>query len=177
MLDAINDQDCSQYYLEPITEQALTNARSIEEMKTDISSVLDMVDKNKNLDRYTICKILSPIYVLGTNPLTNSPVYVMNKDISYFIHKHYGEGSLKKEDLLAIDNIFNYDAVFKDSGGLEGGFAFYKKSTIRDGYLEGAIKMLNNGEELFHYQYKRASTSQKLMKKLEEMGLLVDKKI
>nr|MBQ4455105.1 phage minor capsid protein [Clostridia bacterium] len=163
--ERIRTSDWSVKYnkLKPITGTS-------EELKVETSKIYDKWSKDQSIDRNTMTKMFSKDrYYIGEDPITKAKVYVMNKDLSYFISHHGKE--MTKGDLLQITELMNYDRLYKNPKG--GDNLFYKKSVTGDGYVEGCKKQIEDGDEIFHYQYMGLkSFNKKERNKLK--GLLID---
>ncbi|MBQ3460309.1 MAG: hypothetical protein IJH14_06530 [Solobacterium sp.] len=142
---------------------------SIEELKTDLTSIMTVFRNTPSISRDEITKMFKPIYLLGNNPITGKNVIVKSKDVSYFIDKHFREGSLTEKMMLQLCEVLNYDILLKDDR-ISNGYIFIKKANSHEGYLDGVTKPTVNGDELFHFQYRGMKKTLKRIKKAYENG-------
>lgn len=150
-----------------------------ERLDKSIDTAIAMLEENQNVTREELTVLFPPKVKIGINPITEKPVYVLDKDMSYFVNKHVRDGSLKSEDLKNIGDIFNYDVVTKefDKDGNEIGQMFIKKASDRDGYFDAITKVMDSGEEIFHYQYRSSKNAKRVIKIRHKKGLVIDNKL
>ena len=144
-----------------------------------IDKAVATLEENQNVTREDLTVLFPPKVKIGINPITEKPVYVLDKDMSYFVNKHVRDGSLRSEDLKNIGDIFNYDVVTKefDKDGNEIGQMFIKKASDRDGYFDAITKVMDSGEEIFHYQYRSSKNAKRMIKIRHKNGLVIDNKL
>lgn len=132
---------------------------------------------NNCVDRNYLTSLFSKNkYLLGINTYNNKEVYVYSKDLSYIIYKHGRH--IPKDDLFNMERVLDYDLLFKNTGKTsneQNGFRFYKRSFDGIGWLEGATKQDDNGEEIFHFQYMGEDAFTRKHKRIRNE--LIDKKI
>jgi hypothetical protein len=153
----------------------------------DLHDTVAAIDKSfktlaekPNITRKELTKLFPKKTEIGTNPYTGKLVTVHDKDYSYFIHKHGGEGSLSMEDVKNIPNVLDYDILAKDidDKGNITGYIFIKRDLTRDGYYEAVSKTIDeNAEEIFHYQFKGNKSAAKSINKLKRKNLIIKSKI
>lgn len=151
-------------------------AKTKKQLDKSIDEAIEILKNNPEVKRDELTLLFPTKTKVGINPITGKDVYVLDKDMSYFIWKHISDGSLTSKDLKNIGNIFNYDIVAKDLDTRGNGYMFIKKSEDRDGYLDGITKKLFNGEEIFHYQYRNQKYANKLISKKTKDGLIIEDK-
>lgn len=144
-----------------------------------IDTAIATLKENPNVTREELTVLFPPKVKIGINPITEKSVYVLDKDMSYFVNKHVRDGSLRSEDLKNIGDIFNYDVVTKefDKDGNEIGQMFIKKASDRDGYFDAITKVMDSGEEIFHYQYRSSKNAKRMIKIRHKNGLVIDNKL
>lgn len=144
-----------------------------------IDTAIATLKENPNVTRDDLTVLFPPKVKIGINPITEKSVYVLDKDMSYFVNKHVRDGSLRSEDLKNIGDIFNYDVVTKefDKDGNEIGQMFIKKASDRDGYFDAITKVMDSGEEIFHYQYRSSKNAKRMIKIRHKNGLVIDNKL
>lgn len=144
-----------------------------------IDTAIATLKENPNVTREELTTLFPPKVKIGINPITEKSVYVLDKDMSYFVNKHVRDGSLRSEDLKNIGDIFNYDVVTKefDKDGNEIGQMFIKKASDRDGYFDAITKVMDSGEEIFHYQYRSSKNAKRMIKIRHKNGLVIDNKL
>lgn len=144
-----------------------------------IDTAIATLKENPNVTREDLTVLFPPKVKIGINPITEKSVYVLDKDMSYFVNKHVRDGSLRSEDLKNIGDIFNYDVVTKefDKDGNEIGQMFIKKASDRDGYFDAITKVMDSGEEIFHYQYRSSKNAKRMIKIRHKNGLVIDNKL
>ncbi len=160
-----------------VPQLQLKSTRS--QLNKSVDAALKCLRDNPDVTRDELTKLFPAKTKIGVNPLTNKPVFVLDKDMSYFIKKHVLDGSLKERDLKNIGDIFDYDlaATEVDKNGNVKGQMFIKKSSDRKGYLDGIVKEYENGEEIFHYQYRNIVNAKRLIEKKRKSGLVLDDKL
>lgn len=151
-------------------------AKTKEQLNKSIDEAINQLIMNPQITREELTPLFPTKTKVGINPITGKDVYVLDKDMSYFVWKHIADGSLTPKDLKNIEGIFDYDVAAKDSDTQGTGYMFIKKSEDRDGYLDGITKKLFNGEEIFHYQYRNQKHANKLISKKTKEGLIIDDK-
>ena len=141
-----------------------------------IDKAVATLEENQNVTRDELTLLFPSKVKIGTNPITGKSVYVLDKDMSYFVNKHVRDGSLRAEDLKNIGDVFNYDIVTKelDKNGNEIGQMFIKKSPYREGYLDAITKIMDDGEEVFHYQFRSNKHAAKLINKKINSQLVIE---
>lgn len=132
-----------------------------------IDKAVATLEENQNVTRDELTTLFPPKVKIGINPITGKSVYVLDKDMSYFVNKHVRDGSLRTEDLKNIGYVLDYDIAAKefDKNGNEIGQMFIKKSPYREGYLDAITKIMDDGEEVFHYQFRSNKHAAKLINK------------
>lgn len=132
---------------------------------------------NNCVDRNYLTSLFSKNkYLLGINTYNNKEVYVYSKDLSYIIYKHGRH--IPKDDLFNMERVLDYDLLFKNAGKTtneQNGFRFYKKSFDDIGWLEGATKQDDKGEEIFHFQYMRYQSMENKLRNVKT--LLIENKL
>ena len=143
-----------------------------------IDNAIAKLKKNKDISRTELTELFPKKMEVGTNPITDNKVYVYDKDMSYFIHKHVKEGSLNAEDLKNMSDVLDYDVVAKEvnSSGEEIGQIFIKKAKNRKGYFDAITKKHDNGEEIFHFQYRNPNNANRLLNRCEKKNTIIDKR-
>lgn len=144
-----------------------------------IDKAVATLEENQNVTRDELTTLFPPKVKIGINPITGKSVYVLDKDMSYFVNKHVRDGSLKTEDLKNIGYVLDYDIAAKefDKNGNEIGQMFIKKSPYREGYLDAITKIMDDGEEVFHYQFRSNKHAAKLInKKINLQSVIEDRR-
>lgn len=141
-----------------------------------IDKAVATLEENQNVTRDELTTLFPPKVKIGINPITGKSVYVLDKDMSYFVNKHVRDGSLRTEDLKNIGNVLDYDIAAKefDKNGNEIGQMFIKKSPYREGYLDAITKVMDDGEEVFHYQFRSNKHAAKLINKKINSQLVIE---
>lgn len=141
-----------------------------------IDKAVATLEENQNVTRDELTTLFPPKVKIGINPITGKSVYVLDKDMSYFVNKHVRDGSLRTEDLKNIGYVLDYDIAAKefDKNGNEIGQMFIKKSPYREGYLDAITKITDDGEEVFHYQFRSNKHAAKLINKKINSQLVIE---
>lgn len=141
-----------------------------------IDKAVATLEENQNVTRDELTTLFPPKVKIGINPITGKSVYVLDKDMSYFVNKHVRDGSLRTEDLKNIGYVLDYDIAAKefDKNGNEIGQMFIKKSPYREGYLDAITKIMDDGEEVFHYQFRSNKHAAKLINKKINSQLVIE---
>ena len=141
-----------------------------------IDKAVATLEENQNVTRDELTTLFPPKVKIGINPITGKSVYVLDKDMSYFVNKHVRDGSLRTEDLKNIGYVLDYDIAAKefDKNGNEIGQMFIKKSPYREGYLDAITKIMDDGEEIFHYQFRSNKHAAKLINKKINSQLVIE---
>lgn len=141
-----------------------------------IDKAVATLEENQNVTRGELTTLFPPKVKIGINPITGKSVYVLDKDMSYFVNKHVRDGSLRTEDLKNIGYVLDYDIAAKefDKNGNEIGQMFIKKSPYREGYLDAITKIMDDGEEVFHYQFRSNKHAAKLINKKINSQLVIE---
>ena len=141
-----------------------------------IDKAVATLEENQNVTRDELTTLFPPKVKIGINPITGKSVYVLDKDMSYFVNKHVRDGSLRTEDLKNIGDVLDYDIATKefDKNGNEIGQMFIKKSPYREGYLDAITKIMDDGEEIFHYQFRSNKHAAKLINKKINSQLVIE---
>jgi hypothetical protein len=141
-----------------------------------IDAAIATLEENQNVTRDELTTLFPPKVKIGINPITGKSVYVLDKDMSYFVNKHVRDGSLRAEDLKNIGYVLDYDIAAKefDKNGNEIGQMFIKKSPYREGYLDAITKVMDDGEEVFHYQFRSNKHAAKLINKKINSQLVIE---
>lgn len=141
-----------------------------------IDKAVATLEENQNVTRDELTTLFPPKVKIGINPITGKSVYVLDKDMSYFVNKHVRDGSLRTEDLKNIGYVLDYDIAAKefDKNGNEIGQMFIKKSPYREGYLDAITKIMDDGEEVFHYQFRSNKHAAKLINKKINSQLMIE---
>ena len=141
-----------------------------------IDKAVATLEENQNVTRDELTTLFPPKVKIGINPITGKSVYVLDKDMSYFVNKHVRDGSLRTEDLKNIGDVLDYDIAAKefDKNGNEIGQMFIKKSPYREGYLDAITKIMDDGEEVFHYQFRSNKHAAKLINKKINSQLVIE---
>ncbi|MBF1099405.1 phage minor capsid protein [Solobacterium sp.] len=141
-----------------------------------IDKAVAKLEENQNVTRDELTTLFPPKVKIGINPITGKSVYVLDKDMSYFVNKHVRDGSLRTEDLKNIGYVLDYDIAAKefDKNGNEIGQMFIKKSPYREGYLDAITKIMDDGEEIFHYQFRSNKHAAKLINKKINSQLVIE---
>lgn len=141
-----------------------------------IDKAVATLEENQNVTRDELTTLFPPKVKIGINPITGKSVYVLDKDMSYFVNKHVRDGSLRTEDLKNIGYVLDYDIAAKefDKNGNEIGQMFIKKSPYREGYLDAITKIMDDGEEVFHYQFRSNRHAAKLINKKINSQLVIE---
>lgn len=141
-----------------------------------IDTAIATLEENQNVTRDELTTLFPPKVKIGINPITGKSVYVLDKDMSYFVNKHVRDGSLRTEDLKNIGYVLDYDIAAKefDKNGNEIGQMFIKKSPYREGYLDAITKIMDDGEEVFHYQFRSNKHAAKLINKKINSQLVIE---
>lgn len=150
-----------------------------EQLNKSIDKAISALEENLNVTRDELTLLFPSKVKIGVNPITDKPVYVLDKDMSYFVTKHVRDGSLKAKDLKNIGDVFNYDIVTKelDRNGNELGHMFIKKASDKEGYFDAVTKVMGNGEEIFHYQYRSSKNAKRMIKIRDKKGMVIDNKL
>lgn len=146
------------------------------QLDKSIDEAIEALKSNPSITREELTPMFPTKVKIGVNPTTSNPVYVLDKDMSYFVSKHVRTGSLRAEDLKSMSQIFDYDILAKEvnAESEEIGLMFIKKADGRKGYFDGIVKVTIGGEELFHYQYRSNKHAAKLISKKERSKLIID---
>ena len=141
-----------------------------------IDKAVATLEENQNVTRDELTALFPTKVKIGINPITGKSVYVLDKDMSYFVNKHVRDGSLRAEDLKNIGYVLDYDIAIKefDKNGNEIGQMFIKKSPYREGYLDAITKVMDSGEEIFHYQFRSNKHAAKLINKKINSQLVIE---
>ena len=141
-----------------------------------IDKAIATLEENQNVTRDELTALFPTKVKIGINPITGKSVYVLDKDMSYFVNKHVRDGSLRAEDLKNIGYVLDYDIATKefDKNGNEIGQMFIKKSPYREGYLDAITKIMDDGEEVFHYQFRNNKHAAKLINKKINSQLVIE---
>ncbi|MDY6281845.1 MAG: phage minor capsid protein [Erysipelotrichaceae bacterium] len=131
--------------------------------------------KGDHTSREELTKMFPAATLIGSNPYTGNPVVVLDKDFSYFINKHVRSGSVKASELQDISRLLNFDFLARelDKNGNDLGFLIMIRAKGRSGFIEGATKTVENGEELYHFQYLGDGNGKKKIAKKKRAGLIL----
>ncbi len=160
-------------------DDAVLKTCSSDELNTSIETVRNVLQTNPEITRKELTKLFPKKTYVGINPYTKNKVFVHDKDYSYFVDKHVKEGSILLDDLKRIPDVLDYDVltIEKDRDGNVIGNMFIKKALDKEGFFDVVSKKLDNGEEVFHFQFKGENKSQKLISKKRKAGLIIDDRL
>lgn len=142
--------------------------------KKSIKESIEIIGKDPNYSRDSLTALFPEKTYIGQNPFTGRKIYVYDKDFSYFVKVHVLDHSLDYEDLVSLNNILDYDMAFKSDE--DNMYSFIKQSERKNGAYDVVLKVLNDEEEIFHFNYKSVKSARKNIKKLMKKMKLLDVK-
>lgn len=141
-------------------------------LRTDVTEIIDNIEKYKNCTKEELTKHFKRRYPLGNNPYTGKPVIVLGKDLSHFIYKHAIEENYPFKEIKNIDTILERIQIVYRYERDPNQLRMYVKES--NGYIECGTKPIMGGrEEMIHFLFKNEKSAKKAMKKYNKKNLLL----
>ena len=152
----------------------LRKPRPVSQLKSDLTKAYSAIERNPDISRGELQKLLSRSYDLGTLPKSSvlgehsgASVQIPNHMLSYILTKHRGQISL--EELQNIDKVIqNPNILSEDIKGRANTFNLMKQ--MPDKRFMDAVVMDKNGKVVTHFMMMNEKKGTKKVNKLIKSG-------
>lgn len=151
----------------------IKNSTSKKQLDNSIEKAVELLNSNPSVTRDELTEFFPSKINIGKNSITNNEIYVLDKDMSYFVWKHVADGSLREKDLKNISSLLEYEKFAIENTDDKVEYHYITKAKDRKGYFDIVSKKQEDGEEIFHLAYY--SKIKRVLKRLE--GKIIDDKL